>query len=360
MNAPSDTPYLSWARANAGTTRLCLRGSGMPSRALPVPLPPLRRPPAGQDDLWHERRVGEAVAQRYGVQPEEVFVALGTSGANTAVLTSLLASRAGEPGELLCERPAYDPLWRTAKALGCSVRFFERRADEAWRIDPLALEAGRSHQTQAIIVARPHNPTGVDIPAPVLHSLGEMAEAHDLWVVVDEVYLDFVPDALPAYRIHPRLISTSSLTKVYGSSELRLGWVLAQAERVASMSRRRAHAEALLPTLPHAVALALWDQLDTWRDDARASALEGAAIFEAAVRGIPGVSMAPHAGTPFGFIRVPGDPTELCRALADRDLGVTPGTLFDAPGGLRLGWTRPPEQLREAAAILRTALLERS
>ncbi len=359
MSQPSDLPYLSWARAHAGRQRLCMRGSGMPSRPLPSPLPTLASPPPGQDDLWHERQVAAAVAHRAGVEPEEVFVTLGASGANAAVLATLLQAGSSEPGELLCERPSYDPLWRTGQALGCSLRFFERHASEGWRLDPLALEAELSHDTRAVILARPHNPTGVDVPEPVLHALGEIAEAHDLWVIVDEVYLDFVPGALPAYRIHPRLISTCSLTKVYGLSELRLGWVLAHRSLVERMTARRLHAEALLPTLPHAVALALWDKLDGWRDQARAQAREGAAIFEAALADLPGVSLAPHAGTPFGFVSV-ADPAALTLALEALGVGVTPGAVFQAPGGFRLGWTRPVEQLREAAEILRNALVMRT
>jgi aspartate/methionine/tyrosine aminotransferase len=352
MSEPPAPSYLAWARQHAGQQRICLRGSGMPSRPLPAPLPPLVRAPAGQDDLWHERQVAAAVARRYGARPGQVFVAMGTSGANSAVLSVLLEHQEGEPPELLCERPAYDPLWRSGAALGARPHFFERRAQDGWRLDPLAVEAQLSHQTRALILARPHNPTGVDIPEAALLALGEMAEAHDLWVVVDEVYLDFVPDARPAFVIHPRLISTGSLTKVYGLSELRLGWVLGDPALVERLHARRLHGEALLPVLPHAVALALWDQLDDWREQARAQARTGAAIFEACLGDIPGVSLAPHAHTPFGFLQTGGDDLGLTQALEERGLGVTPGSLFQAPGGVRLGWTRPPEQLREAAEIL--------
>jgi aspartate/methionine/tyrosine aminotransferase len=360
MSERSDVAYLGWARAHAGRQRLCLRGSGMPSRALPSPLPPLPSPTAPHDDLWHERQIARAIAQRHGVTPEEVFVALGPSGANAACLATLLAGGDPQRRELLCERPVYDPLWRAGRALGCPVHFFDRDLDQDWRLDPLALEAQLSHETRAVIVTRPHNPSGVDIPEPVLHTLGELAEAHDLHVVVDEVYLDFVPGAQPAHRIHPALISTASLTKVYGLSELRLGWVLAPADIVRQLNERRLHAEALLPTLPHAMALALWDRLDAWREEARARALQGYELMRGALEGLPGVRLVPPAQTPFGFLQVPGDADALVQALERRDVGVTPGWLFQAPEGVRIGWTRPPEQLEEAAGILRETLLERA
>jgi aspartate/methionine/tyrosine aminotransferase len=359
MSEHHDLPYLTWARAHVGRQRICLRGSGMPGRALPSPLPTLPQAPAGQDDRWHERQLGAAIATRYGADPAQVFVALGTSGANAAVLSVLAQPRGGEPAELLCERPAYDPLWRTGLALGAQVHFFQRRAEDGWRIDPLALEAQLSHQTRAVILTRPHNPTGVDTPEADLHALGEMAEAHDLRIVVDEVYLDFLPGARPAFSIHPRLISTSSLTKVYGQSELRLGWAIADPALVDAMVQRRLHGESLLPVLPHAVALALWDQLDGWRDEARAQARHGAAIFHEALSDIPTVRLAPHAHTPFGFVQAGGDDQALTTALEAQGLGVTPGSLFHGPGGLRIGWTHQPKLLHEGAAILRQILLSR-
>jgi aspartate/methionine/tyrosine aminotransferase len=357
MSPPHRDCYLDWARANAGRTRLCLRGSGVANRPLPCPLPPLPQRPAGPfDDLWHQAAVARAIGLRYGAGPEQVFVALGTSGANRAVLEVLLGG-GEEPGELICERPAYDPLWRTGVALGSPVHFFERRAQDDWRLDPLALEAELSHQTRAVILTRPHNPSGVDIPETTLLAVGEMAEAHDLYVVVDEVYLDFVPHARPAFQIHPRLISTSSLTKVYGLSELRLGWVVAPQEIVAAMHQRRLHGEALLPTLPHAVALALWDQLDAWRDEARAQAALGASTLQAAVQGLEGPRLSPCAGTPFACLQGI-DEDQLLAALEARGVGVTPGRYFDAPGCVRVGWTRAPEQLQQAATILREILLK--
>jgi aspartate/methionine/tyrosine aminotransferase len=359
MTADPIGSYLRWARDNAGRQRLCLRGSGMPGRALPSPLPPLPQQPAGHhDDLWLEGQVARAVAGDAGIGPERVFVTLGTSGANLAVLRALLATPGDRsPGELLCERPCYDPLWRTGQALGCPVRTFDRRPEEGWRLDPVAIEAQLSHRTRAIILARPHNPTGVGIPEDVLASLGELAEIHDLHVVVDEVYLGFVPGARPAALLHPRLISTASLTKVYGLSELRLGWVLASEGLVATMTEQRLHGEALLPALPLALGLALWPQLEAWRHQAREHARAGAREL-AALADLPGTLVSEPAGTPFAFLHTGSDDLALARRLEARGVGVTPGSLFQAPGGIRIGWTRPLTELREALPILRETILE--
>ncbi len=358
MTSLQRLPYLNWARANQGRQRLCIRGSGMPNRPWAELLHALELPlaPPGQDDLWHERQIAAAIAERQGTTPDRIFVTLGTSGANSAVLSYLLA----EGGGMVCERPAYDPLWRAGKALGADVRFFARRPVDGWRVDPLALEAELEHDTRVIILARPHNPSGNAIPETELRAIGEMAEAHDVHVVVDEVYLDFLPGARPAHLLHPRLIGTASLTKVYGLGELRIGWVSAPPDIVASLIQRRLHAEALLPTPPLAMAMALWDRLDGWLVEARAQAAQGAAIFQRALGDLDGVCLSLDGGTPFGMAWWGGDEHQLVTALEEREVGVVPGNLFDAPGAIRIGWTRREEQLKEAAGILRDVLKERA
>jgi len=329
----------------------------MPTRSLEATWPAAlqRLPePVPHDDTWHHRLLASAVATRLGGAPEQVFPSLGTSGANASVLSLLLASG----GELLCEAPYYDPLWRSGAVLGAQLRFFQRAAGCDWQIDPLAVEAALDHGTRVVAISRPHNPTGADTPEPVLVRLGEMAEAHDIHVLVDEVYLEFLPQARPAFLLHPRLISTCSLTKTHGLGQHRVGWVATTPGLVEELQQRRLHAEALLPTLPFQLALANWQQLDSWRDQARARASQGAAVLHQALQGVPELRLSPFTGAPLGFAWLGVDEQPLVQALEQRGVGVTPGACFGATGGVRLGFTASPEGLATAARILREEIDE--
>ncbi|MBN1335310.1 MAG: pyridoxal phosphate-dependent aminotransferase [Deltaproteobacteria bacterium] len=345
---PHPVPYLTWVKTLMPPVAHDLRPSGVPGRALPVS-------GSSVPDPTLSRRLAAAVADRHSTTADHVFLGLGTSGANVHALAALLQ----KGGELLCESPTYDPLWRTAAFLGAPVRFFERPPSARWAVDPLAVEARLSHTTRVVAITRLHNPTAAGTPEAVLEVLGEMAEAHDIYVLVDEVYLDFEPEAVPAFRVHPRLLTTGSLTKVYGLGWLRLGWILGDPELIRNAEQARDHSEVVLPDPPMALALANWDLLDGLCEEARARARQGARLAQQALGDLPGIDFRPDLGAPFGFLHFGGDDLALAERCAAEGAGVTPGSFFGAPGHLRIAWLGDPEATRTALSVLRGALLSR-
>ena len=91
-------------------------------------------------------------------------------------------------------------------------------------------------------------------PEPVLREISDIAREAGAHVLVDEVYLDAVYENRPrtAFHLGSRFVLTSSLTKIYGVSGLRCGWILAKPELTRAMwrsticSRRRLHPGELL------------------------------------------------------------------------------------------------------------------
>ena len=147
----------------------------------------------GRNDEGWEPLV-QRVAARYGVRPDQVATATGTSGANFLVCAALL-----RPGDdVLVEQPAYDPLLAVPALLGANVIRFERRFEEGFRLDLDRVAAALTPRTRLIVVTNPHNPTGVLTGADDLRALGALAERHGCYVLADEVYLDAVPGAAAA------------------------------------------------------------------------------------------------------------------------------------------------------------------
>jgi aspartate/methionine/tyrosine aminotransferase len=175
----------------------------------------------------------EAIAARYGVAAENVVTAAGTSMANHLAMAALVA-----PGdEVVMERPVYDPILSAARYLGAEVRFFERRPEDAYRVDPDAVARAVTPRTRLVVVTNLHNPSGALEGEAALARVGEVARRAGARVLVDEVYLDAVYDDTPrsAFHLGPGFVVTNSLTKVYGLSGLRCGWVLADAETARRM-----------------------------------------------------------------------------------------------------------------------------
>lgn len=190
----------------------------------------------------------DAIAAHYGVAPERVATASGCSAANFLAIAALVG-----PGDtVLMEGPWYDQITGACRLLGARVETFERRFEEGYRLDVGAIRSRINAGTKLVIVTSPHNPGGRAEGRETFAALQALAEETNVHVLVDEVYLDVTnmlhgprpqggPRALgrytPAALVGDRLISISSLTKSYGLSGLRCGWVIST-PAIAERARR--------------------------------------------------------------------------------------------------------------------------
>jgi len=143
-----------------------------------------------------------------------------------------------DPGdEVLVEQPAYGPLLDVANYLGVRVKRLPRRFEARFAIGLEELERAISTSTRLIVLTNLHNPSGALLSGEMLQAIGKMAHRAGVRVLVDEVYLEMLfgkpaPYCFPignsiAGASENPFIVTSSLTKVYGLSGLRCGWILA-------------------------------------------------------------------------------------------------------------------------------------
>ena len=155
--------------------------------------------------------------------------AVGTSLANYLALAATT-----EPGdEILVEQPTYELILSTAKYLGLDIKRFPRHAANNFAIDPADVERNLSPRTRLIVICNLHNPTGALVPDDTLREVGKLAAKVGARVLVDEVYREMLFESSPSSSFHidpDRFIVTNSLTKAYGLSGLRCGWVLASPE----------------------------------------------------------------------------------------------------------------------------------
>ncbi|UDY34671.1 pyridoxal phosphate-dependent aminotransferase [Dermatobacter hominis] len=156
---------------------------------------------------------------------DDVLCTPGAAAALFFVATSLL-----EDGDhLLVEHTNYATNLETPRVIGAEVETLELRMEEGFALDVDRVATSVRPSTRLISVTSPHNPTGTVLSRSDLDALVELAERHELWLLVDETYRDMDPDPLPvAATLSSRAISVSSLSKSYGLPGLRLGWVLTQ------------------------------------------------------------------------------------------------------------------------------------
>src|SRR5208282_1661138 len=167
----------------------------------------------------------QRLAAKAGVPPDCVVHAQGTSMANHLALAALLE----HDDEVLIEEPTYEALLAAAQYLGARIRRFPRRFENGFQLDPREVERVISPRTRLIVLTNLHNPTGVRTADATLRLVGEIARSLGAHVLVDEVYLEACFDSpwQSAFRLGSNFVATGSLTKAYGLSGLRCGWVLA-------------------------------------------------------------------------------------------------------------------------------------
>jgi aspartate/methionine/tyrosine aminotransferase len=167
-----------------------------------------------------------AIAERYRANTESIVTAAGTSFANHLAMAALV-----QPGdEVLFEQPGYEPMLATVRYLGADVKRFLRRFENDFRVDLAEIEAQISNRTRLIVITNLHNPSGVLTDEETLRGVGELARSVGAHVLVDEVYIETLFEERPRTSFHlgPEFVVTSSLTKTFGLSGLRCGWILAQ------------------------------------------------------------------------------------------------------------------------------------
>src|SRR5437764_321644 len=179
------------------------------------------------DNAYGFRPLVEALAKHRKVAPESVVtVAGGTSLANHLAMATLV-----ERGdEVLIEEPTYDPLLAVAEYLGAKIKRFPRRFEDGFKIDIDELEKQISSNTRLIALTNLHNPSSALVDESTLRKIGELARNVGARVLVDEVYLEAMFENAPnsALSLGPEFVVTSSLTKGYGLSGLRCGWIFAE------------------------------------------------------------------------------------------------------------------------------------
>ncbi len=305
----------------------------------------------------------ERVAARWGVPAANVRATHGASaGAQLAVaaLVSLERDRTGTAPLVAIERPAYGVFEAAARLVGARVEHVDRRFAEGYRLDPARVEAALADGARIVCLTNLQNPTGVLLADDELAAVTALAARHGAWIVLDEVYRDFLPGPVgTAYREGARVVCVSSLTKCYGAGGLRAGFLVADPEVLdrADAIYEITHGDDSVPALD--LAAAALDVADALLERGRDVARRGRRVMDAWIDATPGVSWVPPAAGITGLVHVAGlaDSRHLARRLRE-DLGVqvVPGLFFGAHDALRISFGLPPAQLSRALETLALGL----
>ncbi|HEX7330079.1 MAG TPA: aminotransferase class I/II-fold pyridoxal phosphate-dependent enzyme [Pyrinomonadaceae bacterium] len=348
--------YMHWAKTSS-TAKFNLATSGVGN----LKLSELR---VSLDDLeitnggYGYQPLIQLIAERYRVAPENVVTAAGTTFANHLAVAALI-----KPGdEVLFEHPAYEPMLAMVRYLGADVKRFSRKFENGFGVVPEEIESLVTPNTRLIVLTNLHNPSGVLIDDSNLKRIGEIARRVGARVLIDEVYIETLFEESPRTSFHlgNEFVVTSSLTKAFGLSGLRCGWIFAEPELAQRMwllndlyAATSVHAGERLSVVAMQQLAEIGARAQQLLDRNRKLLNEFLDTREdlEVVRPEFGTVMFPRVRH--------GTSEQLCRLLREKyETSVVPGSFFEMPAHFRVGITGDSEMLEEGLRRLARALDE--
>ncbi|MCX8184925.1 MAG: pyridoxal phosphate-dependent aminotransferase [Sulfolobales archaeon] len=194
------------------------------------------------------RELREAVADylngRYGsnVKPSEIIITPGAKGAIFLALSAYI-----NPGdEIIVPEPSYPAYPEVARFLGAKPVYIPLKwlgPTGGFALDVEAIEAAITPRTKAVVVNNPHNPTGALFTPTQVERIYEIAREHNIMVLVDEIYDNFIYDNQPFRSFltfsdwRDRVLYINGFSKTFSMTGWRLGYLVVREEVASKLTR---------------------------------------------------------------------------------------------------------------------------
>ena len=188
------------------------------------------------------RAVAERMGRDHDLEVDPAAEVLITDGATMGLFAAIQAVI--DPGdEVIIFDPVYDPYPTVVRmAGGVPVQLSAGAEGGHFSVPPAIIEGALSRRSKAILLNSPWNPTGTVMRRAELLALVELAEAHNLILIVDEIYENLVFDqhihhhvAALSAAARDRTITLNSFSKTYSMTGWRLGYTIARPDLTAAM-----------------------------------------------------------------------------------------------------------------------------
>jgi aspartate/methionine/tyrosine aminotransferase len=299
----------------------------------------------------------EAIAARFGIDPEHVVTAAGASFANHQAMATLVE----QGDEVIIESPTYALMAEALGYLQADVKRVARRLEDGFALDPARVTEQITSGTRLVVLTNFHNPSSRFDPDSVIAEIAAAAESVGAFVLVDEVYRELVADhgaVATSFRPDGNIIVTSSLTKAYGLSGLRCGWILAPAPLAERMRRLDDLYAARGPFLTQKLGLVALGRLETLRARAHAMITPNRAAYRAVLGNHPALEQVifDQGTTLFPRLRQGDGDALLARLQGKFETSVVPGRYFGLPRHFRVGLAGDTAMTAEGLQRLAEAL----
>ena len=299
---------------------------------------------------------------------KDILITNGGSEAIILAFTALL-----NPGdEAIIAEPYYTNYTTFCNEVNGVLKPITTNAEDGYNWAKRELiEAAITDKTKIICCLSPGNPTGRVLTLEDMKLVGEIAKEHDLWILSDEVYREFVYDGAEAHSfgqlddLADRVILVDSVSKRWSACGARVGAAISKNKDFMEAMLKLAQGRLCVPTLEQVGAAALYRMDKSYYDMAKAEyeARRDAAYEE--ISKIPGVVCQKPAGAFYMMCKLPvGNIEDFLMFLLKEfdDNGETamfaPAPGFYATKGLggnemRIAYVLSPDKMRRACEIIK-------
>ncbi|MCD6532211.1 pyridoxal phosphate-dependent aminotransferase [bacterium] len=300
-----------------------------------------------------------------------------TTGGSEAIMFAMLAVT--DPGDnIIVFEPFYTNYNGYAVMTDIQLKPVTTKPETGYHLPPEEeIEAKIDERTRAILVCSPNNPTGTVLTEEELKTIARIAERHDLFVIADEVYREFVYEGRHTSILHlPELsergIIVDSISKRFSACGARIGAVVSKNDEVIEAITKMAQARLCPPTIEQYAAQAVLMQLteDYFRRMVEEYRRRRDATYEELMK-IPGVVCEKPSGAFYIMAKLPlaeGKDVEQFAKFLLTDFEVDGKTVMVAPGPgfyatpglgnteIRIAYVLESEKMRDAIRILAAGL----
>jgi len=314
-------------------------------------IPELRKAVAAD----YSRRAGRSVT------PAQVIVSNGAKHSLHNTFTALL----DEGDEVIVPTPYWVSYAELIKLAGAKPVLVPTRLEDDFKLSPEALEAAITPATRMLLICTPSNPTGVVYSAAELGALADIAIAHDLAIVSDEIYDQLVFDgaqavSFPTLRpgLEERTVVVAGVSKTYSMTGWRIGWTICpeplakaignlQSQETSNPCSVSQHAAVAALTGPQECVADMLKAFERRRD-----------LVAARLAAMPGVRLPRIGGAFYAFFDIQqslakaprGITTSLAwceKLLEEEHVALVAGSAFGAEGHVRMSFAASEEKLAD-------------
>lgn len=318
----------------------------------------------------------EAIAAYYGhyhipLTAENVLI---TCGGSEAIHFSF--SAVADPGdEIIIPEPFYTNYNGYASFASVKIVPLTLRVEDGYRLPSCSqIESKITRRTRAILLCSPNNPMGTVYTPEELERVAAIVREHDLFLIGDEVYKEFVYDGmvhksvLELEGIEERVIVVDSISKRFSCCGARIGAVITRNADVYQAVLRFAQARLCPPTVEQRAALAAYGMGMDYFQPVREEYQRRRDVLYEGLLAIPGVVAYKPQGAFYITVKLPVKNSEdfIVWMLSEFELDgetvmVAPAAgFYSTPGrGLdevRIAYVLEVEKIRRALRVLKAGL----